>query len=68
MEGDHERTTEVPRIARTGKTDEAPSFGKPLMNTKAKEGKTVKLVFNGDVDLVQSVLFLIMEARLMRRA
>ena len=42
MEGEHERRTEVPRLARTGKTQEAPAFSKPLMNMKSKEGQAVK--------------------------
>ena len=42
MDIEQDRQTEIPRIARTGKTQEAPSFGRPLMNVKAKEGQAVK--------------------------
>lgn len=44
MDAPHDRQTDIPKIARSGKTHEAPSFGRPLMNMKAKEGKAVKSV------------------------
>ena len=44
IESEHDRKTEVPRIPKSAKTQAPPTFNKPLMNTKVKEGQLVKWV------------------------